>query len=144
VIQEGRDGLSDADWSKDTRSEERIAAEAVVENVLRAGDVGMDPGDVRQLFQGKGGDGTFVALADPFEGKVVAIGIEGVWGRESVETGLGEAPQECVRFEVEGGTLTVSVRPSFRPPCDVETAGVVVGDGVGETGWCELDGGLGR
>ena len=123
--------MGDANRGEDTRSEERVATETVVENVLRTRDVGMNPGDVRQLFQGKGGDGTFVTLADPLEGKVVAIGIEGVWGRESVETGLGEAPQERVRFEVEGGTLTVSVRPSFRPPGDMETAVFIVRDGVG-------------
>ena len=78
VIQEGRDSLGDANRGEDTGSEEGVATEAVVENVLRAGDVGVDPRDVGQLFEREGGDGTFVALTDPFEGKVVAVGIEGV------------------------------------------------------------------
>ncbi len=82
--------MGDANRGEDTRSEERVATKAVVENVLRAGDVRVYPGNVRQLFQREGRDGAFVTFADPFEGKVVAIGVEGVRARESVEPGLGE------------------------------------------------------
>jgi hypothetical protein len=83
------------------------------------------------LFEREGGDGTFVALADPLEGEVVAVGVERVWGGESVETRLGEAPEKSVSFEIERGAFAIGLRPAFRPPDDVKAAGVVVGDGVG-------------
>ncbi len=79
VIQEGRDSLGDANRGEYAGSKEGVATEAVVKNVLRAGDVGVYPRNVGQLFQLEGGDGAFVTLADPFEGQVVAVGIEGVW-----------------------------------------------------------------
>jgi hypothetical protein len=96
------------------------------------------------LLESRSGDEAFVALAHPFEGKVIAIGVQWVRRRESVETGFCETPQIRVSFEVEGGVFVVSVRPSLGPPSNAETAGIVVGNDVGEAGVRELHGGVRR
>jgi hypothetical protein len=78
VIEELGDSLGDTDRGEDAGAEKGVAAEAIVERVLGSGDVRMNPGDVRELFEGEGGDGTFVTFADPFKGEVVAVGVWGV------------------------------------------------------------------
>ncbi len=50
--------------------------------------------------------------------------------RESVKTAFGEAPQEGIGFQVEGGAFALGFRPGFRPPNNVKTAVFVVRDGV--------------
>ncbi len=50
-------------------------AEAIIERVLGARDVGVDPGKIRQLFEREGRDGAFIAFADSLEGEVVAVGV---------------------------------------------------------------------
>ena len=80
VVQEGIDGLSDTDWSEDSRAKQRVATESVVENILGSGNVSVHPGQIRQLFKSEGGDGAFVTFSDPFEREVVAVGIQWVWG----------------------------------------------------------------
>jgi hypothetical protein len=69
VIEELGDSLGDTDRGEDAGTEKGVSAEAIVERVLWSGDVRMNPGDVRELFEGEGGDGTFVTLADPFKGR---------------------------------------------------------------------------
>ncbi len=81
VIEKLGDSLGDADWGEDTGSEKGIAAEAIVERVLGARDIGVNPGDVRQLFESESRDGPFVAFTNPLERKMVTVGIEWVRGR---------------------------------------------------------------
>jgi hypothetical protein len=119
VVQEGIDGLSDTDWSEDSRAKQRVATESVVENILGSGNVSVHPGQIRQLFESKGGDGAFVTFSDPFEREVVAVGIQWVWRREGVKARLGETPEECVSFEVKRSAFPISVRPALRPPNNV-------------------------
>ncbi len=70
--------MGDTDGSENARAKERVAAETIVASVLGPGDVGVDPGEVRELLECEGGDGTFVAFANPLEREVVAVGVEGV------------------------------------------------------------------
>jgi hypothetical protein len=75
VVEELGDDLGDTDWGEDAGSEKGVAAEAIVERALGSGDVGVDPGDVGELFESESGDGAFVIFANPFERKVVAVGV---------------------------------------------------------------------
>ena len=75
VVQKSGDSLRDANGGQNAGAEKGVAAESVVERVLGTGDVGVYPGEVRQLFKGEGGDWAFVAFAYPLKGEVIAIGI---------------------------------------------------------------------
>ncbi len=132
VVQQFGEGLSDTDGCENVRAKERVAAETIVENVLGPGTVGVYPGEVRELLEGEGGDGTFVTFANPLEREVVAVGVEGVWRREGIAPTFSETPEETVGFKIEGSAFPVSVRPSFRPPGDVQTS-----DWRQCAGWCE-------
>ncbi len=134
--------MGDTDGSENARAEERVAAETIVESVLGLGDVGVASGEVRELLEGEGGDGAFVALANPLEREEVAVGIERVRGRESIEPTFCETPEESMSFQMEGGAFPVSVRPSFRPPGDVQTSSIIVRDSMKLVELSERDNGF--
>ena len=46
VVEKGRDSLGNAYGCEDTGAKKRVAAEAIVEGVLRARDVGVYPGQI--------------------------------------------------------------------------------------------------
>ncbi len=110
-VEQCGEGLVDTDGSENARAEERVTAETIVESVLGPGDVGVDPGEIRKLLEGEGGDGAFVALANPLEREVVAVGIKRVRRRESIESTFRETPEESISFQIEGGAFPISVRP---------------------------------
>jgi hypothetical protein len=78
VVEKGRDGLGNAYGCEDTGAKKRVAAEAIVEGVLRARDVGVYPGQIGKLFQSKGGDRTFITFPYPLERQMVAVSVQGV------------------------------------------------------------------
>ena len=51
VVQKGGDSLRDTNGGQNAGAEKGVAAESVVERVLGARDVGVYPGEIRQLFQ---------------------------------------------------------------------------------------------
>jgi hypothetical protein len=51
---------------KNSRAEERIAAESVEQRVFGAGDVGVDPLDIRQLLNDEFADRTLFTFSNPF------------------------------------------------------------------------------
>ncbi len=61
-------------------------------------------------------------------------------GREGVKATFSETPEKSVGLEVEGCAFAIGVRPGFGPPSDVETAVIVVSDGVGQVGIRKKDG----
>ena len=65
-IQKLRDGVRQTNRRKDARTEEGVAAESVEKRVFRAGDVGVDPLDVRQLLNSEFTDRALLALSNPF------------------------------------------------------------------------------
>ncbi len=73
------DGWGDASGSEDAGAEQGVSAEAIVESVLGSRDVGVNPRKIGELFKCEGGDGAFVALADPLERQVITVGVERVW-----------------------------------------------------------------
>jgi hypothetical protein len=78
VVKKLGDSLGDANGGEDAGSEKGVATKAIVERVLGSRDVGVNPGNVGELFEGKGRDGPFIAFANPFEREVVTVGIEWV------------------------------------------------------------------
>ena len=50
VVKKSRDGLSDTDGGEYAGTEEGIAAESIVEGVLGARDIRMDPREIRELL----------------------------------------------------------------------------------------------
>ena len=130
VVEQGGYSLGNANWGEDAGTKEGVAAKTVVESIFRAGDVRMNPGHVGELFESESTHGPFITFPHPFQRQMVARGVKRIGGRESVETAFGEAPQEGIGFQVEGGAFAISLRPGFRPPDNVKTAVFVVSDGV--------------
>jgi hypothetical protein len=81
VIEECGYSLCDADGGENAGTEQGVAAKTIVEGVEGARDVCMNPREIRELFEGESRDWSFVAFPYPFEGQVVAVGVEGVRGR---------------------------------------------------------------
>ena len=74
--EQGGDSIGKTDGSKNTGSKQGVAAKGVEESVFRAGNIGVNPGYVRQLFDCELTDGTLFAFANPLEGQVVTAGIK--------------------------------------------------------------------
>jgi hypothetical protein len=79
MFKQSGDGLGDASGSEDAGAEQGVSAEAIVENVLGSGDIGVNPRKIGELFECEGGDGAFVALADPLERQMITVSVERVW-----------------------------------------------------------------
>jgi hypothetical protein len=143
MIEQSGNSLSDTDGSEDARAEEGVATETVVQSVLGARDIRVDPSHIRQLFEGESTHRTLVTFPHPFQRQMVAGGIKRIRRREGIEAALGESPQESVGFQVKRGAFTISLRPSFGLPSDVKTALFIVRDGVGLVGAGEKNNGFG-
>jgi hypothetical protein len=71
VVEESGDGLGNTNRGQNAGAEKRISAEAVVEDVLGARDIRVNPGNVGQLFECESANGSFVTLAHPLQRKVI-------------------------------------------------------------------------
>jgi hypothetical protein len=64
-IQKLRYGVGKANGRKDAGAAKGVVAESVEGSVFRAGNVGVDPLDIRQLFDCEFADRSFFALSNP-------------------------------------------------------------------------------
>jgi hypothetical protein len=66
IIEESRDSVGEAGGSENAGAEKRVAGESVEKGVIGAFNVGMDPVDVRELFDGKSANRTLLTMSYPF------------------------------------------------------------------------------
>ena len=111
-----------------------VTAEGVEEGVVRSFDVGMDPGNVGELFDSEFTDGSFFTCPYPFQGQMVARSVQRERRREGPKAAFGQAPEKSIGFQVKGGTLAIGVGPCLGKPSDVPTGRGGVGNEVGGVG----------
>jgi hypothetical protein len=67
IVEQMGYGVGQAGGCEDAGAEEWVTREGVKKSVVRAFDVGVDPLDVGELFNGERTDGSFLALSYPFQ-----------------------------------------------------------------------------
>jgi hypothetical protein len=77
IVEQVGDGVGQAGGSEDAGAKEWVAREGVEKRVVGAFDIGVNPLEVSELFNGERADRSFLALSDPFQRYMVGGRVKG-------------------------------------------------------------------